>query len=432
MNRPSISASPASLRRASSPTTNRTDVVQTIGNQNDLSSSGSSVSSVSDPDPPSERPVIPASPAALRQKMRPVGSSVSPTQWGNVTQQIRSRSKSDDSSSTGSSVGTPNSIDDIAKNVKTSEINAFQKYLEQQPIQSTGGSKVSTLTKQIDTFFENNRAPNNFKTPKPSFSSTATLVDSPAPSFTDLLDQSQVVVPKSTPPSALDLFSTPAEQESSALKAKSVSMPNLSGPEPPVERASFFNSRPASAPSRTPEPDKRYVVDYLCKSEDLIPLNGQGGCRVQVLTEIASGLGISESEIQGAGDRAELCDLVNRKIVELDITANLAECKKNIALIEKRNLESGDPSIISAEFKQLMQWYADVESQAANFIKSKQLNKMVEIRNQIKGSCDTFNQALLARIKEGKSAPAPKPKLGPKSKSSSSFFSRFNQGIKTD
>ncbi len=178
--------------------------------------------------------------------------------------------------------------------------------------------------------------------------------------------------------------------------------------------------------------DKRFIVDYLCKNED-VPyqrgresrVNGNLQCRARLLIEIALNLGIPEQLIKNVANREQLCDIVNKRIIELDIVNNLAECKKNMAIFHMQNMESADPSLLAADYEELTRWYDNIYKQADQTIKSGNLTKMVELRNQIKGSCQTFTTGLLQKLQTfNPSSPARSPSVSSstKKKRSWNFF----------
>src|SRR5437660_4700349 len=120
--------------------------------------------------------------------------------------------------------------------------------------------------------------------------------------------------------------------------------------------------------------DQRFIVEYLCKSK-----GGKESCRADILSDIAESL-----EISGAHDMTleQLCESINKKIVELDIIKNLAQCKQNVATLRIKSLSLDDPRELEADHAELVKWYDNIYTQATSTIDSGKLNKMVEIRNQ--------------------------------------------------
>lgn len=140
--------------------------------------------------------------------------------------------------------------------------------------------------------------------------------------------------------------------------------------------------------------DKRFIVDYLCKDEDQ---NGADEtnmrCRMRLLKEIAQNLNINVSE---GVDRRTLCEIINRKIVELDIASNVIQCKVGMNKVQLRAVQLGRDDL-TQDYKELQTWYNDIQRKAQETINSGSLTKMTEMRNQIKGSCDTFTAGLLKK-----------------------------------
>ena len=183
--------------------------------------------------------------------------------------------------------------------------------------------------------------------------------------------------------------------------------------------------------------DRRFVVDYLCKNEDVPTgtsenrINSNVRCRARLLIDIAMNLGISEQKIQDAQNRDELCIMIHTKIVELDIAANLANCKKSIMEVQMANMASADPNLLKDDFDELMRWYNDIFEKADATVRSNNLQKMTEMRNQIKGSCGTFTTGLMSKLNTNKTSSSRSSFSSSKSgKSSSSSGSRKSSFLK--
>lgn len=145
-------------------------------------------------------------------------------------------------------------------------------------------------------------------------------------------------------------------------------------------------------------------MDYLCNNEDIPDSEMRHDkniqCRARILVEIGLNLGIPKSVMRTVKNRRDLCDVVNRKITELDIVTNLLECKKNINIVHLKIAQTGYPDKMEADFSELNRWYNDMQSKAEQTISGGDLKKMVELRNQIKGSCDTFTTGLIQKTKD--------------------------------
>ena len=111
--------------------------------------------------------------------------------------------------------------------------------------------------------------------------------------------------------------------------------------------------------------DKRFIVDYLCKDNDIPGVRAKQSridinlnCRSRLLMEIALNLGISKDILRNIGfQRDTLCDIINKKIIELDIATNLAECKRNIALVQLKMVQTGKPDDLAQDFDELNRLY---------------------------------------------------------------------------
>ena len=172
---------------------------------------------------------------------------------------------------------------------------------------------------------------------------------------------------------------------------------------------------PKRVPTSSPHEDRRVIIEYLCSDLD-IPNDERLSensriAKIRLLRNIAIHLGISKADYVRIRSLPELCNLLNVKIIEMDIISFLAECKKNIALIELKSITSRDPSVVVAELEQMREWYDKLRISCMEASKAANLRKMVELRNQLKGSCDTFTKVLLEKIADQNKVKAKKKRF---------------------
>ena len=150
--------------------------------------------------------------------------------------------------------------------------------------------------------------------------------------------------------------------------------------------------------------DKRFLVDYLCKDED-VPGSGldsnrlnNTNCRYRILRDIASFMGVSEHDIMRNPTRSQLCNLVNARIIIMDIESALLECHRNIGALQLRAMQSDKLDVLGEDLQQLIQWYNNIATSAEQQVQTGNLQKLVELRNQVVGSCKTFMTGLNSKL----------------------------------
>ncbi len=144
----------------------------------------------------------------------------------------------------------------------------------------------------------------------------------------------------------------------------------------------------------------RFATDYLCKSNSEINSHTLH-CRKRILQEIAEDLGI---DIRAFPERTGLCTEIQKVILSNDLTLILDQCRLSITRLQVLAIQSAVLDLVSAELAQLVEWHNDMQNAFADLLDdqsitdSRRLQKLQELRNQVKGSCDTFTRELTKRV----------------------------------
>ncbi len=144
------------------------------------------------------------------------------------------------------------------------------------------------------------------------------------------------------------------------------------------------------------------VLQYICNETKNNP------CKNVILIDIGIRLGVKKTVL--IRDVHTLCRTVNITLLKKQLEVYMKECSEKKSHLD---VMVGNENVRS-ELDQLDDWLNRMEKDGEKYASENNLNKLLEIRNQVKGSCDIFYSSLLKKARN--------PEVVKKSKSFLSFF----------